>query len=464
MSTGGVSKMNIPANDKQQLGIVQSFIVFQIFVFMPKSLSIEIAISDTSKTKRRLMFSAASKEIVINPLHSRIPLLNVPIGVWINLSIDVLSFVAECFKSQTFRSIDFISVSASCKVRRIFSMRNSLMEYERNTTDEFPLEYADVLPKTLSLPSGLLQENLNFNIEKLKFLIESELKTSKDSIVNISGKETGSYQHLHENHIQIASQILKVYQSSQATSNKSNINVNFKKGLKLNNNHLTPNNLKLQGKEMNLDAGSNFNNRSRSLARLQKNNNGELLNKQEFILENFSNKNESKSPHRNEEDSSNLNNYKSNLAQIGSKINSLNNKNKLNAGKSNGVTKPNLFLNKNKAGDSSNGNSSKLKQDSLGYNFLSPTSNNGVKIKLQNKIDNGKTTTTQDNFNTESKSNLLLNTLNYRNMEKWDHSGSVKDNGGDSIEEIYEIDERKSIEKDRDNMGFKIEYKNKQNK
>jgi hypothetical protein len=463
MSTAGVSKMHIPANDKQQLGIVQSFIVFQIFVFMPKSLSIEIAISDTSKTKRRLMFSAASKDIVINPLHSRIPLLNVPVGVWVNLSIDVLSFVAECFKSQTFRSIDFISLSASCKVRRIFSMRNSLMEYERNTTDEFPMEYADVLPKTLSLPSGLPQENINFNIDKLKMIIESELKVSKDSIVNITGKDTGI--HHYENQNQIASPILKVGQSNQTNSNNKS-NLNLKKGPYGSNNHLTPNNNKLPGKEMNLIQGGNSNNRSRSLARLQKNNNGELLNKQEFILDNFSNKNESKSPHKNEENSSNLNNYKSNLALIGSKINSLNinNKGKLNSGKSNGVSKPNLFLNKSKAGNSSNGNSGKLKQDSLGHNFISPTSNNGVKIKLQNKIDNGKTTATQDNFNTESKSNLLLNTLNYRNMEKWDHSGSVKDNGGDSIEEIYEIDERKSIEKERDKMGFKIEYNTKENK
>jgi hypothetical protein len=45
----GVSKMQIPKDDKLSLGIVQSYIVFQIYIFTPKSLSIEIAISDTSK-------------------------------------------------------------------------------------------------------------------------------------------------------------------------------------------------------------------------------------------------------------------------------------------------------------------------------------------------------------------------------------------------------------------------------
>jgi hypothetical protein len=51
LNSGGVSKMQIPSNDKNHLGIVQSYIVFQIYVFSPKSFSIEIAISDTSKVQ-----------------------------------------------------------------------------------------------------------------------------------------------------------------------------------------------------------------------------------------------------------------------------------------------------------------------------------------------------------------------------------------------------------------------------
>src|SRR5688572_27137339 len=104
------------------------------------------------------MFSTSSKDIVINPLHCRIPLLNIPVGVWVNLSIDVLSFVADCFKSQTFRSIDFISITANCKIKRVFSMRSALMEWDKpninnnnSNLEDFPLEYAEVLPKNLAL-------------------------------------------------------------------------------------------------------------------------------------------------------------------------------------------------------------------------------------------------------------------------------------------------------------------------
>ena len=51
LNAGGISKMQIPNNDKITLGIVQSYIVFQMFLFSPKSFGIEIAISDTSKVK-----------------------------------------------------------------------------------------------------------------------------------------------------------------------------------------------------------------------------------------------------------------------------------------------------------------------------------------------------------------------------------------------------------------------------
>lgn len=51
LNVGGISKMQIPTTEKQYLGIVQSYIVFQLYLFSPKSFSIEIAISDTSKVK-----------------------------------------------------------------------------------------------------------------------------------------------------------------------------------------------------------------------------------------------------------------------------------------------------------------------------------------------------------------------------------------------------------------------------
>ncbi len=136
LSTGNLSKMEIPKNSnnnkKQTLSLFQGFIVFQIYLFTSKQITIEIAISDTTNAKRRLIFSSNNSDLVINQLHCRIPIFKFPIGRWVNFSIDILSFVSKCYKDLTFRSVDYISLSMSGKVRYIFTMRTPLIEKNNN--------------------------------------------------------------------------------------------------------------------------------------------------------------------------------------------------------------------------------------------------------------------------------------------------------------------------------------------
>jgi hypothetical protein len=51
-------------------------------------------------------------------------------NTWMNLSLDVSAFVHHCFESVLLRSIDLIVVTASCKLRRVFTMKNPLMDDE----------------------------------------------------------------------------------------------------------------------------------------------------------------------------------------------------------------------------------------------------------------------------------------------------------------------------------------------
>ena len=136
LSTGNLSKMEIPKNSinnkNKTLSLFQGFIVFQLYLFTSKQLTIEIAISDTTNAKRRLIFSSNNSDLVINQLHCRIPIFKFPIGRWVNLSIDILSFVSKCYKNLTFRSVDYISLSMSGKVRFIFTMRTPLKELNNN--------------------------------------------------------------------------------------------------------------------------------------------------------------------------------------------------------------------------------------------------------------------------------------------------------------------------------------------
>ena len=132
LSSGNLSKMEIPKNSfnnkNKSLSLFQSYVVFQLYLFSSKQLTIEIAISDTLNTKRRLIFSSNNSDLVINQLHCRIPIFKFPIGRWVNFSIDILSFVSKCYKNLTFRSVDYISLSMNGKVRYIFTMRTPLIE------------------------------------------------------------------------------------------------------------------------------------------------------------------------------------------------------------------------------------------------------------------------------------------------------------------------------------------------
>ena len=145
LSTGNISKMLIPKVKKNSkiktLSLFQGYVVFQIYLFTSKQFSIEVAISDTTNAKRRLIFSSNNDDLVINQLHCRIPIFELPIGKWINLSIDVLSFVSECFKNLTFRSVDYISLSMSGKVRYIFTMRNPLVDNLNQLEQDEKIEY-----------------------------------------------------------------------------------------------------------------------------------------------------------------------------------------------------------------------------------------------------------------------------------------------------------------------------------
>ena len=103
---------------------------------------------------------------------------------------DVLSFLSECFKAQTFRSIDYISISANCKIRKVFSMRNAISEINYNKYIS-KLDYTEDMPRTLDLPLNIYHENLNMNIERVKAFIENEIKINTELQNNISIEEGG---------------------------------------------------------------------------------------------------------------------------------------------------------------------------------------------------------------------------------------------------------------------------------
>ena len=170
LNIGALSKMQIPINEKSSLNLIHGFLTFQIYLNSTKSFTIEIAISDNNYNKKRILLSACSKEFIINQMHCRIPIINIPTGVWINFSIDILSFVSECFKGQSFRAIDSICLSADCKIRRICGMRQlyTLSEEEYSQGDD------TILPKGFLFPNYIKYINFNLDMDYVRENMESK--------------------------------------------------------------------------------------------------------------------------------------------------------------------------------------------------------------------------------------------------------------------------------------------------
>ena len=182
LSVGNLSKIQIPKNSKiKMLSLFQSFIVFQIYLFTSKQLTIEIAISDSTNAKRRLIFSTNNLDLAINQLHCRIPLFKLPIGRWINLSIDILSFVSKCYKNLTFRSVDYISLSMSGKVRYIFAMRTPLIE----NNNKFEIDEEGNIIENNDLNS----DNINYDSETSNITDNFDVKNNSESGFYSSAKE-----------------------------------------------------------------------------------------------------------------------------------------------------------------------------------------------------------------------------------------------------------------------------------
>ncbi len=166
LDNGGISKILIP-KDNISLGIVQGYIVFQIYLLTQKNLSIATSVSDTQNTRHRLIFSSNLRELNMNYFTCVIPMAEIPIGTWVNLSIDVLSFVTYCFKDLTFKSIDNIVFSANGKIRRIFTMRSKINEDNElnDNNNSNSNEYENIPSQFIIKGDNIEVININMNDE-----------------------------------------------------------------------------------------------------------------------------------------------------------------------------------------------------------------------------------------------------------------------------------------------------------
>ena len=163
LSYGGVSKILLPQNDKLSLCLPHHVLIFQILLITQKSFSIEIAFTDTANIKRRIFFSTSTKDVAFNAMHCKIPLGNFPINKWSNFHINLANASNSCFKNATYKNLDYLQLSANCKIRKIFAVKSN------------------ELPRGLNLPLGVQVTEVRFDSVKEGIVFEE----NGDNIIEI---------------------------------------------------------------------------------------------------------------------------------------------------------------------------------------------------------------------------------------------------------------------------------------
>ncbi|XP_027443414.1 protein CFAP20DC isoform X3 [Zalophus californianus] len=171
------NKIQLPKENKQILGLIQRFLVLQIYIPLGQDFSTELLITDLGNIKRRLYLSTVHKELSSTPLHAKIPLFMIKRKIWCNLCIDLVAFTSEIFKGAVFQSLDGIIVSANCKLRKIFTLKCK----PKDTADKdagygvpFPTaEPTDIIPRSCQLTTDVPQVTQLLNMTKLR---QTEMK------------------------------------------------------------------------------------------------------------------------------------------------------------------------------------------------------------------------------------------------------------------------------------------------
>ncbi|XP_059966961.1 protein CFAP20DC isoform X5 [Mesoplodon densirostris] len=202
------NKIQLPKENKQILGLIQRFLVLQIYIPLGQDFSTELLITDLRNIKRRLYLSTVHKELSSTPLHAKIPLFMIKRKIWCNLCIDLVAFTSEIFKGAVFQSLDGIIVSANCKLRKIFTLKCR----PQDTADKDD-EPTDIIPRSCQLTTDVPQVTQLLNMTKLR---QTEIKfgghtlssAESDQFINRGTGSMRSGKNQHVCHIAFGSKVL----------------------------------------------------------------------------------------------------------------------------------------------------------------------------------------------------------------------------------------------------------------
>lgn len=210
------NKIQLPKENKQILGLIQRFLVLQIYIPLGQDFSTELLITDLRNIKRRLYLSTVHKEVSSTPLHAKIPLFMIKRKIWCNLCIDLVAFTSEIFKGAVFQSLDGIIVSATCKLRKIFTLKSKPQDTTDKAGYDVPFttdEPTDIIPRSCQLTTDVPQVTQLLNMTKLR---QTEIKfgghllnsAESDQFISRGTRRTRNSKNQDVCHIAFGSKVL----------------------------------------------------------------------------------------------------------------------------------------------------------------------------------------------------------------------------------------------------------------
>ncbi|XP_051062643.1 protein CFAP20DC isoform X2 [Phodopus roborovskii] len=191
-----------------EIGLIQRFLVLQIYIPLGQDFSTELLITDLGNIKRRLYLSTVHKELSSTPLHAKIPLFMIKRKIWCNLCIDMVAFTSEIFKGAVFQSLDGIIVSANCKLRKIFTLKSK--PREAADRDDEP---TDMIPRSCQLATDVPHVTQLLNMTKvcqteIKFGGHRLQSAESDQFINRGGSSIRNSKSQDVCHIAFGSRVL----------------------------------------------------------------------------------------------------------------------------------------------------------------------------------------------------------------------------------------------------------------
>lgn len=168
-----LSKLEI-LPDTGSLKLLAPYLLFQLLIPHNRQLNIIFKILDSSGHKKRILFTTARIEQMVNSQYAKIHLNKVKKNVWMNLCFDLKGIVDYCFTAYKFTEVINLEVTSFCKLRKIVSLRHPV--WDPSCMDGLPL------PKNIEFPLGVEFFNLNYG----QFNVEDSL--SADKLPNIQDR------------------------------------------------------------------------------------------------------------------------------------------------------------------------------------------------------------------------------------------------------------------------------------